>query len=78
MPIVSGILFLNHRSLQTLRVLDIDSLNVAVQLLLSTLLVVSLSRDSDTKSVRNALDTSLPDLLVQLGIETDVGCALYN
>lgn len=42
----------------------------------STLLVVTLSRDSDTQSVRNTLDTSLPDLLVQLGIETNVGCAL--
>jgi hypothetical protein len=40
------------------------------------LLVVTLSRDSDTQSVWDTLDTSLPDLLVQLGVETNVGCAL--
>ena len=67
---------LNQSSLQTLRVLNVYGLDIAIQLMRSTLLVVSLSRDSDTQSVRNTLDTSLPDLLVQLRIETNVGCAL--
>ena len=67
---------LNERCLQSLRILNIDGLDVAVEFLLCTFFVISLSRDSDTQSVRNALDTSLPDLLVQLGIETDVRSAL--
>jgi hypothetical protein len=67
---------LNQSSLQTLRILNVYGLDIAIQLMRSTLLVVSLSRDSDTQSVRNTLDTSLPDLLVQLRIETNVGCAL--
>lgn len=68
---------LNQSSLQSLRILNIDGLDVAVQTLGSTLLVVTLSRDADTESVWNALDTCLPDLLVQLGIETNIGGALY-
>ena len=64
--------------MQTLRVLDIDRLDVTVQLLLRTLLVVSLSRDADTESVWNTLDTSFPDLLVQLGIETNIGGTLLS
>jgi hypothetical protein len=45
-------------------------------LLLCTLLIVTLSRDTDAESEWATLDTSLPDLLVQLGIETNVGCTL--
>jgi hypothetical protein len=67
---------LNNSGLETLGILHIDRLNVAVQLLLRTLLVVTLSRDSDSESERNALDTSLPDLLVQLGVKTDIGRSL--
>jgi hypothetical protein len=67
---------LNHSSLETLGILHIHCLNVAVQLLFRTLLVVTLSRNSDSQSVRNTLDTCLPDLLVQLRIETNIGCAL--
>ena len=39
--------------------------------------IVTLSRDTDTESVWNTLDTSFPDLLVQLGIKTNVGSALF-
>ena len=59
-----------------LLLLDIDSLDVAVQLLLGALLVVSLSADAHTQSEWNAFDAALPDLLVQLRVETDVACSL--
>jgi len=58
--------------LQTLSGSNIDSLDVGEKLLLSTLLVVSLSRDTDSDSVGNALDTTLPELLVQLGVESNI------
>lgn len=67
---------LNNSRLQTLGVLDVDCLHVAVKLLLGTLLVVTLSRDTDSESVWDTLDSGLPDLLVQLWVEADVGCAL--
>ena len=56
--------------------LDIDSLDVAVQLLLGALLVVSLPANTHAQSEWNAFDTTLPDLLVQLRVETDVACSL--
>lgn len=59
-----------------LLLLDIDSLDVAVQLLLGALLVVSLSADAHAQSEWNALDAALPDLLVQLRVETDVAGSL--
>lgn len=61
---------------QALGVLDVDGLDVGVELLLGALLVVTLARDADTEAERNALDTALPDLLVQLGVEADVAGAL--
>jgi hypothetical protein len=61
---------------QALGALDVDSLNVGVQTLLSTLLVVTLAGDADTETEGNALDTSLPDLLVQGGVDTDILGAL--
>ena len=67
---------LDDGGLETLGVLDVDGLDVAVELLLGTLLVVTLARDADTEAERNALDTALPDLLVQLGVEADVAGAL--
>lgn len=70
-----SLLFHNNRG-QTLGVLDVDSLHVAVQLLLGTLLVVTASGNADAKAVRDTLDTILPDLLVQLGVQTDVGGTL--
>ena len=62
--------------MEALGVLDVDGLHVAVQLLLGALLVVTLTRDADAQPVWNALDALLPDLLVQLWIETDVLGAL--
>lgn len=64
--------------MQTLGVLDVDGLDEAVQLLLGVLLVVSPPRDADAESVGNALDTGLPHLLVQLGVQADIGGALKN
>ena len=65
-------LFLNNDCGKTLGVLDVHSLDVAVQLLLGTLLVVSSSGNSHSESVVNTLDTLLPDLLVELGVDTDI------
>ena len=62
--------------METLGVLDVDGLDVRVELLLGAVLVVTLTRDADTEAERNALDAGLPDLLVQLGVEADVGGAL--
>jgi len=59
---------LNNNSLKTLSALDVDSLDVAVELLLCALLVVTLAGDAYTDAVRNTLDTRLPDLLVQLRV----------
>ncbi len=70
-----GIIFsllLNNDRVKALGVLDVDSLNVAVQLLLGTLLVVTSSGNADTQSVGDALDTVLPNLLVQRGVQTDI------
>lgn len=62
--------------MQTLGVLDVDGLNVGVQTLLGVLLVVTLARDADTQAEGDTLDTGLPDLLVQLGVEANVLGAL--
>lgn len=63
---------------QALGVLDIDGLNVAVELLLGTLLIVSSSGDADAESEWNTLDTLLPNLLVELGVQADIGGALRD
>jgi hypothetical protein len=76
MPGISHLSILNKSSLKTLCALNVDSLDVAVELLLGTLLVVTLSGDANAKSVWNALDTSLPDLLVQLRVNANIGGAL--
>ena len=69
---------LDDGGLETLGVLDVDGLNVGVQLLLGALLVVTLARDADAQAVRDTLDTGLPHLLVELGVEADVlGALLY-
>ena len=65
-------LFLNKDRGEALGVLDVHSLNVAVQLLLGTLLVISSSGNSDSESVVNTLHTVLPDLLVELGVDADI------
>ncbi len=49
---------------QSLRILDIDGLHVAVQLLLRAFLIVTLSRDSYAQSEWATLDACLPHLLV--------------
>lgn len=67
---------LDNGGLETLGVLDVDGLDVAVELLLGALLVVTLPGDADAESEWNTLDTGLPDLLVQLWVEADVGGAL--
>lgn len=64
--------------MKTLDILDVDSLDVGVELLLGALLVVTLAGDADTETVGDALDTGFPDLLVELGVDTDVGGALFN
>lgn len=69
---------LDNGGLETLGVLDVDGLDVAVELLLGVLLVVTLAGDADTETERNALDAGLPDLLVELGVEADVGGALME
>jgi hypothetical protein len=53
---------------ETLGVLDVDGLDVGVQLLLGTLLVVTLTADAHTQTERNALDAGFPHLLVELGV----------
>lgn len=63
--------------MKALGVLNVDSLDVAVKLLLGTLLVVTPPRDADAEPVADTLHTLLPDLLVQLGVQTDIGGALY-
>lgn len=66
------ILSLDDLSFKTLWISNVDSLDVREELLLSTLLVVSLSGDTDTDSVWDTLDTSGPELLVQLRVDTDI------
>lgn len=67
---------LNDNVLETLGVLDVDGLDVGVELLFGALLVVTLTGDAYTQAEWHTLDTGLPDLLVQLRVETDVGSAL--
>ncbi len=73
----SSLRILHNRCLKTLGVLDINRLYIAVEFLLGILLVVSLSRDADSQAERHALDTRLPHLLLQLGIETNVASTLF-
>lgn len=73
---MSYLSILDNSGVKTLGILDIDSLNVAVQLLLSTFLVVTLAADADAETEGDALDTGFPDFLVQLGVEADVFGAL--
>lgn len=69
---------LNDGGGETLGVLDVDGLDVGVELLLGALLVVTLAGDADTEAEGDALDTALPDLLVELGVEADVLGALES
>lgn len=74
----SHLSILNDGGLEALGVLDVDSLDVRVELLLGTLLVITLTADADTESEWDTLDTGFPDLLVQLGVEADVLGALFG
>ena len=76
MPNISSIF--HHHSSQPLRILDIHCLDIAVQLLLCTFLVVSLSRYPDTQSIRDTLNPGFPDFLVELRIEADVFSSLIQ
>lgn len=64
--------------MQALGVLDVDSLDVGVEALLGVLLVVTLAGDADTETEGDTLDTGFPDLLVELGVDTDVLGTLLN
>lgn len=75
---MSYLSILDNSGAKTLGILDIDSLHVAVKLLLGTFLVVTLAADADTETEGDTLDTSFPDLLVQLGVEADVLGALFT
>ena len=61
---------LHNNSVQSLGLflLDIHGLNVAIQLLLSTFLVVTLAADSHTESEGDAFDAGFPDFLVELWV----------
>lgn len=69
-----GLGALDRDGVKTLGRLAGDVRDVAVELLLCALLVVSLSCDSESHSVWDVLDSHLPDLLVELWVETDVLC----
>lgn len=62
----------HHNSGQTLRVLHVHGLHVAIQLLFRTLLVISLSRYPYAQSVWHTFDTRLPDFFVELRVKADV------
>lgn len=68
----NNLVVLNDSGLETLGVGDVDGLDVGVELLLGILLVVTLTGDADTETEGDTLDAALPDLLVQLGVKTDV------
>ena len=62
----------DHNSRQSLRVLHVHCLHVAIKLLFRTFLIVSLSRYSHAQSVWYTFDTCLPHFLVELRIKADV------
>ena len=72
------VVLLDNSRLQTFRILYVHCLDVRVQLLLGTLLVVTLTTDADADSEWYTLDAGFPDLLVELWVEADVLGALSN
>ena len=52
-----------------------DGHGVGVELLLGTLVVVTLALEAHTQSAGEVLDTVLPHLLVELGVKTNIGGA---
>ena len=59
--------------LESLEGSDGDVRDVGVQLLLGLLIVVTLAGQADADAVLDGLDTLGPDLLVQAGVDTDIG-----
>ena len=59
---------LNNNSLKTLCALDVDSLDVAVQLLLCALLVITLTADAHADPEGDVLDAGFPDFFVELRV----------
>ena len=76
MPSSNNLVVLDNGGLEALGVGDVDGLDVGVKLLLGILLVVTLTRDAHAETEGHTLDAALPDLLVQLGVEADVGGTL--
>lgn len=68
-------LIFENNGLQTLGGWDNDWLDESEHSLLGVLLVVSLSRDSQSHLVLNTLDTSLPQVGVQFRVQSDVSGA---
>ena len=61
---------------EALDVLDVDSLDVAVQLLGGILRVIAFPGNADAESVWHTLDAPLPDLLVECRVDADILGAL--
>ena len=78
MPSSINLVVLDNGGLKALGVGDVDGLDVGVKLLLGVLLVIALTRDAHAETEGHTLDTALPDLLVQLGVEADVGGTLVE
>ena len=68
----SSSVILDDNGLKTLDRWDEDWLDVREQRVLGVLLLVSLSRDSNSHSELDTSDTSLPDSLVQFRRQTDI------
>jgi len=72
----SSCLVLDNGGCETLGVVNVDGLHVAVQLLLGVLLVIAFPRDAYAQPVGYALDAVLPDLFVEKGVDPNVPGAL--
>ena len=57
---------------QALGILYVDCLHIAVQLLLGTLLIITLPRYPHPQPERHTLDTGFPYFFVELRIETNI------
>ena len=66
----------HHDSSQSLRILYVHRLHVAVQLLFCTLLVVPFPRYPYAQSVWHTFNTRLPDLFIELRVKADIFSSL--
>lgn len=64
--------FVNDNGVQTLSRGNDDWFDVREQWVLGVFFFVSSSRDSQSQPEWNTLDTSLPDFLVQLWVQSDI------